>query len=138
MVSFSRRNAARYLPRAGMQHQLVGHEVVHRVSRKSMNSLPELNDHMSIASRKALSSSEIKRHICPAPVVDHQLHGDEGLCLGIGRHFVFVSISRRTRACHCAFAILSADSSLQHFFRAHGLNGMKNLCLLISHSIGAE
>jgi hypothetical protein len=27
---------------------------------------------------------------------------------------------------------------LQHFFRAHGLNGMKNLCLLISHSIGAE
>ena len=77
-----------------MQHQLVGHQILNRrIAEQYKRRAPELDHDVSVLRGQAFSRAQIKRNIGPSPVVNLQLHGDEGFSFGIGRNIVFFAIA---------------------------------------------
>src|ERR1700680_4273166 len=95
----------------------------------------ELDGDLRVALRHPLARPEIERHARPAPIIDVELQGNEGLgarfgrdpCLGtIGRYFFPTQQSR---------SILSPHAALQNVVRAQRLNRMQNFGLLIPYRV---
>ena len=87
---------------------------------------------------RALAGAQIKRNVGPAPVVDEELHGDEGFGARIRRDHGLGTISRHAFIAYDTFAILSAHGASEHLFVGHGRNGLENLGLLVANDVGVE
>ena len=87
---------------------------------------------------QTLAGAEVKGNVGPAPVIDQQLHGDEGFGLGIRRNARLRAIGGHAFSAADALAILAADRPGQHVFRTHGLDGMQDLALLVADGVGLE
>ena len=81
--------------RLDVHDQLIGHEVFNRgIAEQDKGSAPKLNDHGGAAAGQSLTGAQVKRHICPSPVVDLQLHGYKGFILRVVRHALFFTVAR--------------------------------------------
>ena len=87
---------------------------------------------------RCLPVRKIKGNVGPAPVINQQLHGNEGFGFGIRRHARFRAIGGHALTAAGALAVLPADRPDQHVFRTHGLDGMQNLALFVADGVGAE
>src|ERR1700719_5298828 len=98
----------------------------------------ELDHNVGIACRHALSGAKVEGNICPPPIVDHQLYGDECFCARVGSDIRFVAVCRLVLAVYDALSVLSTDRAGENFLIAERLNRMQYFRLLVPHSIGVE
>src|SRR5437879_11006535 len=112
--------------------QPIGFEIFHGgVAEEYEWRATELNDDFCGALPQPLAGAEIKRDAGPAPVVDLQLHGDEGFRVGLGRNVRLAAIADDGYTVDDAWPVLSAHHAGEHIFRAEGLNSVQDFGLFV-------
>ena len=79
-----------------VQGEVVGRQALdRRVAEQGERRLLELDGDLGAPPRQRLAGAQVERHAGPAPVVDPELHGDEGLGGRVGRHVGRLAIGQR-------------------------------------------
>src|SRR5271170_4734350 len=108
------------------------------IAKEDKRRAAELDHDMSVARRHPLARTKIEGNVGPAPVVNQQLHGDEGLGARIRRHVGFGPVSWNLFSVHGSFSVLPAYRAAEKFLIVDRLDGMQNLGLFVAHSIGVK
>src|ERR1700687_1923755 len=108
------------------------------VAEENERSATELNDDFGGAPLEALAGAEIERHAGPAPVVNLQLHGDEGFGVGVWRDVGLAAIAHDWNSVDSAGTVLPANHAGEHVFGTERLDGMQDFGLLVAHFVGVE
>ena len=125
--------------RLDVQNELVGHEVLNfGVAEQNKRRAAELNHDLRGLNRKMLSGAQVEGNVRPAPVVDGELHGDEGFGAGIGGNVGLVAISGHVMRVFDAGPVLAADGAVKNFLGRDGLDGVQNFGLLVADGVGLE
>src|SRR5689334_14484693 len=99
-----------------MHHELIGAETLDfGIAEEQLRRAFELNCDFSDTLRETLASAQIKRNSSPAPVVDMQLHRDEGLGGGPRIHLWLAAIAGNCFFVERAWPILAAYRLAKHF-----------------------
>ncbi len=119
--------------------QTIGLQVFYRgIPEEHERSAPEMNHYFRGSPLEALSGAQIERDARPAPVVDLQLHGDEGFRVGFGRDVGLAAIAVYRRTADCAGTVLAANHRREHIFGAQRLDGVQYFRLLVAHFVRVE
>ena len=125
--------------RLDVQHQLIRHHVLHlSFAEQHERSAAELNHDMGTAVGQPLAGAQVERNARPAPVVDHQPHGDKGFGARIRRHALFGTVGGHALAIHGAVSVLPANGLAEHVLITERLDGMKDFGLLVAHRVRLE
>src|SRR5439155_9751428 len=93
------------------------------VAKEQMRRSPKLDDNFRVATGQAFARPQVKGHIRPAPVVDLQLQGREGLRFRFASHAVFVPVSGNWFAVDRALRILAPDGPFGYILHGKGADG---------------
>src|SRR5208282_518849 len=120
-----------------VQHQLIRHQMFDgRVAEEHEGRPSKLYHDLSITHRHTLAGSQVEGNVGPAPVVDQQFHGDEGLGARIRGDIGLGPVGGDALAVFGALAILAAHAAAEDVFIAGGLDGVENFGLLVADGVG--
>src|SRR6185437_700583 len=106
-----------------------------RIAKEHQRSTLELDGHFSMPRSHPFAGADIEWYACPAPVIDQEPQGHEGLGFGIRRDALFLAVSRHALSVDFTSTVLTAHGITQHVFSAEWLNRVQNLGLFIMHGI---
>src|SRR5512138_2170858 len=98
----------------------------------------EHNGNLGNSFGQALACPDVKRNICPTPVIDLKPNRRKGLCPGTGCHSGFIQVSSDLFPACPARGVLSSDRQAADILRRERTDRMKYFCLLASNCVRAE
>jgi hypothetical protein len=102
-----------------------------------MRDLAVLDGDLGRSLGQALPCPDVERDAGPAPVVDHELGGDERLGLGLGVDVWFLAIARALASRRPSPGRTGRDDVVRDILRGD-LDGAQDLDLLVAQSIRLE
>ena len=110
--------------RLNIQHQAVGFDLA--FAKHNMRRAMKLNDNLGAAFRQPFPGAQIKGNARPAPIIDQELHGDEGVRAGMRIDARFLTVSRNGLALDHSRPILPAHHRLRNHSQIERAYGLQN------------